>query len=311
MLADGTICGGYRKTPFTHSGGAFLVDPDAFLFRLRLKGSLSVLRSTGQKDTKSVFDHPAYHPTFGAGNDLQLDPCGGRHNVKTFQFADQNYPLTGGLQDLSTPGPLSVQVYAVKVDQDTRVKVDQVSAPWASEPIFTAENVEELRADLRTAEDAWPPNLLLFGPVGAGKSSLARSILSALAGRMVGGITVGTGEGTVTKQLKKYPLQLDGKTLAWLWDTAGVEDKLYSGGEFNYLLQGNLSHGTDLAQTGVNDRTAGFNPTPREEERVDCVLMCVSASQVSDKDTMKRMQLFNGAIRQRDVASMLVITKVT
>ena len=113
----------------------------------------------------------------------------------------------------------------------------------------------------------------------------------------------------MTTQLKKYPLLLNNKQIAWLWDTAGIEDKLYSSGEFSYLLQGNLSHGMELSQP-VSDRTPGFNPIPDESDRVDCVIMCIAASDASDEDTTKRLRLFNSTSRQREVASMLVVTKV-
>ena len=311
VMADGTVCGGYRKKPWIHGADSWKNEPEVFLFRLRLKAKLSPLKTTGITNAaNTVLDYSSYGPYFGAHQDLNL--LDGVHSPGTFTYTESNFPLTGGFQQLAQPGPFSIQVFSI--DETTNVSSFVMETPWASEPAFTVAHLEELRKTLCETASLGnsPPNLLLFGPVGAGKSSLARSLLSALAGRMVGGITVGTGECTVTKRLKKHPLLVDGKQLAWLWDTAGIEGNLYQGGEFGYLLQGNLSHGTELAQGGTtSDRTAGFNPTPRESERVDCVIMCLAAADVSDVDTTKRLQLFNSASRQREVASMLVVTKVS
>ena len=55
-----------------------------------------------------------------------------------------------------------------------------------------------------------------------------------------------------------------------VWDTAGVEDRLYAQGELNYLLEGNLLDGTNLTQP-INNGIPTFNHTPSEADRM-CAL---------------------------------------
>ena len=67
----------------------------------------------------------------------------------------------------------------------------------------------------------------------------------------------------------------DGREVALVWDTAGVEDRLYAQGELNYLLEGNLLDGTNLTQP-INNSIATFNPMPSEAERMHCVLFVLA-----------------------------------
>ena len=52
-----------------------------------------------------------------------------------------------------------------------------------------------------------------------------------------------------------------------VWDTAGVEEKLYAQGELNYLLEGNLLEDTDLTRP-INNSLPTFNQTPSEAARM-------------------------------------------
>ncbi len=61
-----------------------------------------------------------------------------------------------------------------------------------------------------------------------------------------------------------------------LWDTAGVEEKLYGRGELNYLLEGNLLDGTDLTKTITNE-VSTFRKRPSEADRM-CALLRLAVS---------------------------------
>eukprot|EP00966_Prymnesium_polylepis_P067967 1579882-Prymnesium_polylepis.1 len=105
VLADGTVCGGYRQTPFS-SRGVWSSDPAAFLFRLRLKGQLSPIKTTQiTQPQNTVCDHPSHVSYFGAGPDLLLfDSAGnGSHNPHSFAYPAGSRPLTGGILSLKQP----------------------------------------------------------------------------------------------------------------------------------------------------------------------------------------------------------------
>lgn len=68
--------------------------------------------------------------------------------------------------------------------------------------------------------------------------------------------------------LTSFPIDTaDGGEVALLWDSAGVEDRLYTQGELNYLLEGNLVDGTDLMQP-ITNSIATFRPMPLESDRM-------------------------------------------
>lgn len=66
-------------------------------------------------------------------------------------------------------------------------------------------------------------NMLLFGGVGAGKSSLVSSVDSLFKGRMSRRAAHGQGTGSFTRTLTKFSFKVelqgeDGKTLTFQWD---------------------------------------------------------------------------------------------
>ena len=77
-----------------------------------------------------------------------------------------------------------------------------------------------------------PPNILIFGPVGAGKSSFIRSLLEVVENdsEAGGSVTTGKGEGSVTKTLNAYALKTseEAPVMCTLWDAAGIEVRFLS-----------------------------------------------------------------------------------
>jgi len=160
-----------------------------------------------------------------------------------------------------------------------------------------------------------PPNILIFGPVGAGKSSFIRSLLEVVEGDSEAGssVTTGKGEGSVTKSLNAYAVKTSqGAHVCTLWDAAGIEggksSTLYKDGVMAQLLKGHFPEGTAL--TGkLDDRTAGYRPTPTEGQRIHGVVMCIAAADVSDDSCAGAIAEFNSIVRDRNIPHLLVITK--
>ena len=160
-----------------------------------------------------------------------------------------------------------------------------------------------------------PPNILIFGPVGAGKSSFIRALLEVVAcdSEAGGFVTTGKGEGSVTKTLNAYAVRTSqGAHVCTLWDAAGIEggksSTLYKDGVMAQLLKGHFPEGTAL--TGkLDDRTAGYRPTPTEGQRIHGVVMCIAAADVSDDSSAGAIAEFNSIVRDRNIPHLLVITK--
>ena len=134
-----------------------------------------------------------------------------------------------------------------------------------------------------------------------------------------GNVSTGSGEGSVTKCLKVYPLTSStGAPVCALWDTAGIEvgskSKLYQDGAMAKLLAGCFPRNTELADgkgspTRLDDRTPGYRPDPTEDQRVHGVIMCIAATDVSEDAATKAIQDFTHVVRDRDIPHILVITK--
>ena len=134
-----------------------------------------------------------------------------------------------------------------------------------------------------------------------------------------GNVSTGSGEGSVTKCLKVYPLTSStGAPVCALWDTAGIEvgskSKLYQDGAMAKLLAGCFPRNTELADgkgspMRLDDRTPGYRPDPTEDQRVHGVIMCIAATDVSEDAATKAIQDFTHVVRDRDIPHILVITK--
>ena len=110
--------------------------------------------------------------------------------------------------------------------------------------------------------------------------------------------------------LTSYPIDsTDGREVALVWDTAGVEDRLYAQGELNYLLEGNLLDGTNLTKP-INNSIATYNPMPSEAERMHCVLFVLAQGEVSNEEKTDRLKALYTAVKDRNIPSLLVITKI-
>jgi hypothetical protein len=134
-----------------------------------------------------------------------------------------------------------------------------------------------------------------------------------------GNVSTGSGEGSVTKCLKVYPLTTStGAPVCALWDTAGIEvgskSKLYQDGAMARLLAGCFPRNTELADgkgspMRLDDRTPGYRPDPTEDQRVHGVIMCIAATDISEDAATKAIQDFTHVVRDRDIPHILVITK--
>jgi len=335
-LADGTICGGYTEQPWVSSGG-YKQDPQAFIFRLRFRGSPAPYKATSTGNSQACHDNGNYGPCFGGGHDLLMwtsNAANGTvnpHSAYTYPpdpSTGGSHAISGGYPNLSGTGAYQVWVYQVL---PTNARTPVTGAKYCKTdlpPILYTDSIQCTPETLTATRDklqatvsaaASPPNILLFGPVGSGKSSLVRSLMEVMsADEDAGGLVpIGTGEGSLSKTLMPYDLEIsnaDGHVVvAQLWDTAGIEvgskSRLYKDGGLLRLLQGHFPARTNL-MANLDDRTSGYRPMPTEAQQFHGAIMCIAATDVSDEDKTQSIKEFNQTLRDRGIPSLLAITKV-
>eukprot|EP00900_Chrysochromulina_parva_P002513 jgi/Chrpa1/12262/Chrysochromulina_OHIO_Genome00022787-RA len=307
-------------------------------------------------ESNLVVDNGSFGPTFGGdlvafnGNHGHARMAGwhgiaamsgnGSHNPSnsyTYPHDPQtrgSHPLTGGYPQLAAPGPYTVHVYQVLPTNlkaggsrrgGSKYTPSTLPRPWIypGTPQLDADALSSLRDKLQAsvAKQPSPPNILIFGPVGTGKSSFIRSLMQVVEDDVDAGgnVSTGSGEGSVTKCLKVYPLTTStGAPVCALWDTAGIEvgskSKLYQDGAMARLLAGCFPRNTELADgkgspMRLDDRTPGYRPDPTEDQRVHGVIMCIAATDISEDAATKAIQDFTHVVRDRDIPHILVITK--
>ena len=152
-------------------------------------------------------------------------------------------------------------------------------------------------------------NILLFGGVGAGKSSIVCSVDSLCKGRGSEKAQQGQGTGSLTRQLRKYTFQNSDtrNKVAWqLWDTMGWGVNDYKRKELEYILDGNLPDKCELDKD-ISHRMPGFKLDPTIKDKVHCVCFVVPCQSASDESYMARLQELRNVVRSR---SKLLFTHI-
>ncbi|KAI9138880.1 hypothetical protein BKA69DRAFT_1127004 [Paraphysoderma sedebokerense] len=149
-------------------------------------------------------------------------------------------------------------------------------------------------------------NVLVFGGVGAGKSSFFNTIDTALQGRLTQRAMVGTGTGSLTTELSKYVCP--GIPRLVLWDTKGWDKNSYEQGELNYILDGNIPDFFDLSRP-ITYSVPGFNQKPTILDRIHVMLLLIFASSIS-AEYFEKMSKFRDAARIRNIPILALLTKI-
>mmetsp|Transcript_23087 Transcript_23087/g.75269 ORF Transcript_23087/g.75269 Transcript_23087/m.75269 type:complete len:536 (-) Transcript_23087:211-1818(-) len=322
---NGTLFGGYSSKTWNIQN-EWVVDDKSFLFRLSL-GKEEGVKIAKASPSAGIFTKSNYGPTFGSRQCIDLclfsndnwDGTNAQHNPSAnFRYDVSDNSLTGGFASNWQEHSEAFAVRVYKINWHTGYKVDDpLPELWVSHnsPHHKIQwNIayrEELLVSLEKLSGLYeqPSNILLFGAVGAGKSSLIMSLESILEGRIVQSLAIATGQGTITTQLGIYPLEHNEHTIANLWDSAGWEDGIYDDGELDFILQGSIAPNTDLKQS-LTSQTPGFNQRPELHERMHCVLLCVAATDISNEDVMTRQRRLHRFMLKCHIPCMLVVTKV-
>ncbi|EIE25680.1 hypothetical protein COCSUDRAFT_60694 [Coccomyxa subellipsoidea C-169] len=159
----------------------------------------------------------------------------------------------------------------------------------------------KLMADLTAFEvprDLPKVNVLLFGGVGAGKSSLISSVDSLFKGRISRRAAHGQGTGSYTRILNKFTFK-----------HTSPQDREYQAGELGYILDGNVSHGFDLSQP-IHPQSRDFFAYPALADRVHCVCFVVPSCSASDQEYTTRLKQMKKFAMDRGIPTLVFLTKV-
>ncbi|KAK9815950.1 hypothetical protein WJX72_012481 [[Myrmecia] bisecta] len=272
-----------------------------------------------------VYHSPAYGPTFGGGHDLcfftsNFWNIGGSPN----SFAAPSASVFFGGVDFSS-ADFTVEVLGVwtpsfggdgagyQAMRHSKTAASPHSVAWDKEAYAT---LASFLATCKPPGSLPQANLLLFGGVGAGKSSIVSSVDSLFKGRISRRAPHGQGTGSFTRILKKYTFQVDNldagtsKDVAWsLWDSAGWSDSDYQTGELGFILDGNLPDRFDLAST-ISVQSPGFNSSPMLADKVHCVCFVVPCESATDEAYIKRLQEMKNFARTRGIPTLVMLTKI-
>lgn len=145
--------------------------------------------------------------------------------------------------------------------------------PFVKSPEFTIESFQTIAKALASFEPPEPlthVNILLFGGVGAGKSSAISTLDSVLKSRISRIAPYGAGTQSFTSTLTRHTFRQGGGALKLqLWDVAGWSSLDYQGGELGLLLDGHLPEGANLREgEAALVSSKGFVRSPTIQDQV-------------------------------------------
>ncbi|XP_056144488.1 interferon-induced protein 44-like [Lampris incognitus] len=161
--------------------------------------------------------------------------------------------------------------------------------------------------------------IMLYGPVGAGKSSFINSVNSILQGRMAGEALADSVASSVsfTKKYTTYKMKKGrrGQFYPFVFnDIMGLEGQVgVCMEDIKLALTGHMREGYKFNPASpLSKDDAGFNPCPTPDDIVH-VLVCVVPSPNTSQipgDTMKQMRDIRLFASDRGIPQIAVITKI-
>uniref|UniRef100_A0A672J9T6 G domain-containing protein n=1 Tax=Salarias fasciatus TaxID=181472 RepID=A0A672J9T6_SALFA len=178
-------------------------------------------------------------------------------------------------------------------------------------------SIRDNAGDLQYARDYQPKHesvshlrVMLYGPVGAGKSSFINSVSTTLRGR----ITAGAGTGTYkTHRIKKDGT---GDHCNFVFnDIMGIEDGTGHGVHVDDIKLAMMGHVKDEYKfnpvSPLTSDDPGYNQSPSPDDKIH-ILVCVcsaNASEITDSVLHKMRDIREFAL-ELDIPQLLIVTKV-
>lgn len=207
-------------------------------------------------------------------------------------------------------------------------------SPWAKTINF--HNNFETRAELKDAIENYEPlgdmltdefqfplvNILLFGSVGAGKSSVFNTINSIFRGKIFNVARSGNAEHSLTTKFSKYPVMSSGRTIPKplnfrICDIRGLEqDHLMSKENMRLLLEGHVMDKFPFDPSGtMSADMPGFKRRPELHEKIHCVVIVQDATIVDamhdlNPEVSKNIKDMQVVMNSLDIPQVVLLTKI-
>lgn len=171
-------------------------------------------------------------------------------------------------------------------------------------------------------EEVTQLRVMLYGPVGAGKSSFINSVSTALRGRMSAGAGAGTVQSvegqSLTRKYETHMIKRGGRGDYYnivFNDIMGIEDGGGRGVHVNDIklaMMGNVRNNHKFNPVSPLSRgDPGYNDTPSPSDKIH-VLVCVCSANASEiKDSvLHKMREVREAANDLGIPQLLIVTKV-
>lgn len=189
--------------------------------------------------------------------------------------------------------------------------------PWRHPSNWNRKLQTTLVTEIKQLKPTRKLNLLVFGPIGAGKSSFVNSIVSVSKGRKFAMADTGyTGKSSVTLELHNHG---HGELLSEfnLYDCMGIEP---DGGigmleqDAMLLLDGHIKNRYEFSKDScITEESNYFNRNPNAYDQMHCIIFVMSAQNIlagMPKAYVEKIQSLQKSIQRRHIPRILILTKV-
>ncbi|XP_026150834.1 interferon-induced protein 44-like [Mastacembelus armatus] len=162
--------------------------------------------------------------------------------------------------------------------------------------------------------------VLLYGPVGAGKSSFISSVTSVLRGRMANVALVGANNAdqSITKHYKTHKIKKEvrGNFYPFVFnDIMGLEEKTGQGvsvEDIKLALKGHVKDGYKFNPvSSLTPEDPGYNSSPSPDDRVHVLVWVCSANTPNVTPAiLQKMRDVREAASDMNIPQLVLVTKV-
>ncbi|XP_053298520.1 interferon-induced protein 44 [Pleuronectes platessa] len=191
--------------------------------------------------------------------------------------------------------------------------------PWREVSEKYKDNLEFVKSYQPENKQVKHLRILLYGPVGAGKSSFINSVDSVLKGRAAGRAQADAISGkSFTRQYKTFKFRKSpGVTYSFVFnDIMGLEPGPDTGvceGDLKLALRGHVREGYKFdPDQKLKEGDDGYNSDPTLEDKVHvlvCVVAAAAMSRLSDQ-MVKKIREVRLAASKLGIPQMAILTKV-
>ncbi|KAL4237868.1 Interferon-induced protein 44-like [Mactra antiquata] len=160
-------------------------------------------------------------------------------------------------------------------------------------------------------------NILLFGAIGSGKSSVFNTISSVFKGKIFDIAPVGRSTSSISTKLTKFQVMYGGiaeQLRLTIWDTRGIDEThLMTSQTMKILLEGKLPDRYPLDPSSeVHLDSPGINTAPTLCDVVHCVSIIVDASTIDDMDDdiYQNIREMQTVMISSDVPYVIMLTNI-